>query len=113
VAQPATRGVLATSVAGFVLGKASTRRKRRAVHKLTAVEAHLAGKLILPPGYGLVFDALLLCRADYAVAPAFGVGHVVTPAEVARTAEEDHRLTRTPPPFSPCNNGHINGMLEG
>ena len=85
------------------------------MHKLTAVEAHLAGKLTLPPGYGLVFDAdaLLLLRADYAVAPAFGVGHVVTSAEVARTAEEDHRLTRTPPPFSPRNNGHISGMLEG
>jgi hypothetical protein len=115
VAQPATRGVLVTSVAGFVLGKASTRRKRRAVHKLTAVEAHLAGKLILPPGYGLVFDAdaLLLRRADSSVAAAFGVGHVVAPAEVVRTAEEDHRLTRTPPPFSPRNNGHISGMLEG
>ena len=79
------------------------------MHKLTAVEAHLAGKLILPPGYGLVFDAdaLLLCRADNSVAAAFGVGHVVAPAEVARTAEEDHRLTRTPAPFSPRNNGHL------
>jgi hypothetical protein len=95
-------------VAGFVLGKASTRRKRRAVHKLTAVEAHLADKLILPPGYSLVFDAdaLLLCRADYSVAAAFGVGHVVAPAEVVRTAEDDRRLM-TPLPFSPRNNGHL------
>jgi hypothetical protein len=110
VAQPATRGGLDTSVAGFVLGKASTRRRWRARHKLTAVEAHLAGKLTLPPGYDLVFDAddLLLCRADYSVAAAFGVGHVVAPAEVVRTAEEDHRMdTRSPPPFSPRNNGHL------
>jgi hypothetical protein len=110
VAQPATRGVLDTSVAGFVLGKAPARQKRRAVHKLTAVEAHLAGMLILPPGYDLVFDAdaMLLCRADYSVAAAFSLGHVLAPAEVVRTAEEDHRLdTRTPPPFSPRNNGHL------
>jgi hypothetical protein len=84
------------------------------VHKLTAVEAHLAQKLTLPPGYGLVFDAdaMLLCRPDRSVAAAFGVGHVVVPAEVARTAEEDHRLRRTPA-FNPRKNGHPKQQAAG
>jgi hypothetical protein len=114
VAQPATRGVLVTSVAGFVLGKSSTRRRQRAVEKLSALEAHLAQKLTLPPGYDLVFDAdaLLLWRPDGSVAAAFGVRHVVVPAEVARAAEEDHRLRGTPA-FDPRKNGHPKHQAAG
>ncbi len=80
---------------------------------MAALEAHRAGKLTLPPGYDLVFDAdaLLLCRCDYSVAAAFGVRHVVVPAVVARAAEEDYRLRRTQPQFNPSNNGHVSGVL--
>jgi hypothetical protein len=60
--------------------------------KMTALEAHWAGKLALPPGYGLEHgaDVLLLRRGDGSVAATFSA-RGVTPAEVARTAEEDHR----------------------
>ena len=62
--------------------------------KLTALEAHRGGKLVLPPGYRVEHgaDVLLLRRADGSVAAAFGAGGAA-PAEVARTAEEDHKRT--------------------
>ena len=58
----------------------------------TAKDAYREGKLPLPPGYGLEHGAgaLLLRRADGSVAAAFGAGGAA-PAEVARTAEEDHK----------------------
>jgi len=60
--------------------------------KLTALEAHRAGKLYLPPGYELEHgaDVLLLRRRDGSMAAAFGATGA-TPSEVARTAEEDYR----------------------
>jgi L-asparaginase/Glu-tRNA(Gln) amidotransferase subunit D len=61
--------------------------------KATALEAHRAGWLTLPPGYELEHgaDVLLLRRADGSVAATFGAGSA-TPAVVARTAEADHRM---------------------
>lgn len=60
--------------------------------KMTGLGAHRAGKLALPPGYRLEHgaDVLLLRRDDGSVAAAFSA-RGVTPAEVARTAEEDYR----------------------
>ena len=60
--------------------------------KLTAEEAHREGKLSLPPNYGLEYgaDVLLLRRADGSVAAAFSA-RGAAPAEVARTAEKDHK----------------------
>ena len=62
--------------------------------KLTALEAHQAGRLALPPGYDLGHDAkvevLLLRRSDGSVAATFSAKGA-TPATVTRTAEEDHR----------------------
>jgi hypothetical protein len=60
--------------------------------KLTALEAHRAGKLYLPPGYGLEYgaDVLLLRRSNGSMVAAFGVMSVA-PAEVASIAEEDYR----------------------
>jgi hypothetical protein len=62
------------------------------VEKFTALKAHRAGKLYLPPGYWLEHgaDALLLRRDDGSVVAAFSVWGA-TPSEVARTAEEDYR----------------------
>jgi hypothetical protein len=62
------------------------------VEKLTALQAYRAGKLYLPPGYGLDYgaDVVLLRRDSGSVVAAFGA-RGATPAEVARTAEEDHR----------------------
>ncbi len=60
--------------------------------RLTALEAYRAGKLYLPPGYGLEYGAevLLLRRSDGSMVAAFGaIG--AAPSEVARTAEEDYR----------------------
>jgi hypothetical protein len=59
---------------------------------MTGLGAHRAGKLALPPGYRLEHgaDVLLLRRDDGSVAAAFSA-RGVTPAEVARTAEEDYR----------------------
>ncbi len=60
--------------------------------KMTALEAHRAGKLALPPGYELEHDpdVLLLRRDDGSVAAVFSARGAI-PAEVARTAEKDHR----------------------
>jgi hypothetical protein len=62
------------------------------MRKMTAQAAHRAGKLRLPPGYELERDAdvLLLRRDDGSVVATFSA-RGVTPAEVARTAEEDYR----------------------
>ena len=59
--------------------------------KLTALEAYLAGILILPPGYELELgpDVLFLRRDDDSVGAVFVTG--ATPSDVARTAEEDYR----------------------
>jgi hypothetical protein len=60
--------------------------------RLTAKDAYLEGRLNLPPGYGLEHGAgaLLLRRADGSVAATFSAGGAA-PAEVARTAEQDHK----------------------
>jgi hypothetical protein len=60
--------------------------------KFTALEAHRAGKLYLPPGYGLEYGAavLLLRRDDGSVVAVFSA-RGATPSEVARTAEEDYK----------------------
>jgi hypothetical protein len=62
------------------------------IEKFTALEAHRAGKLYLPPGYALEYgaDVLLLRRDDGSVVAAFST-RGATPSEVARTAEEDYR----------------------
>jgi hypothetical protein len=59
--------------------------------KMTAEAAHQAGILPLPPGYELQLGAavLLLRRDDGSVVAAFSA-RGATPAEVARTAEEDY-----------------------
>ena len=58
----------------------------------TAKDAYREGKLPLPPGYGLEHGAgaLLLRRADGSVAATFSA-RGAAPAEVARTAEKDHK----------------------
>jgi len=60
--------------------------------KLTAWEAHQIGKLNLPPSYHVELDADLmeLRRSDGSLVAAFSV-RGTTPAEVARTAEEEYR----------------------
>jgi hypothetical protein len=60
--------------------------------KLTAWEAHRAGKLNLPPGYHVELDADLmeLHRSDGSLVAVFSA-RGATPAEVVRTAEEDWR----------------------
>jgi hypothetical protein len=65
------------------------------VEKFTALEAHRAGKLHLAPGYVLEHgaDMLLLRRNDGSVVAAFSA-RGATPAEVARTAEEDYMTHR-------------------
>jgi len=62
------------------------------VEKMSALEAHRAGKLALPPGYDLEhgMDVLLLRRGDGSVAAAFSVGKT-KPSEVATAAWNDHR----------------------
>jgi hypothetical protein len=62
------------------------------VEKLTALEAYRAGKLPLPPGYGLEYDAdlILLGRDEGTLVAAFSA-RGTTPSEVARTAWDDHR----------------------
>jgi hypothetical protein len=61
--------------------------------KTTAGEAYLAGKLRLPPGYHVEFDAdlLTLLREDGSTVAAFTAG--ARPAEVAKAAEEDYRAS--------------------
>ncbi len=60
--------------------------------RMTALTAHLAGKLFLPPGYGLEHgaDVLLLRRQDGSVVATFSAIDVA-PAKVSRTAEADYR----------------------
>ena len=62
--------------------------------KLTALAAHYAGKLILPPGYHIQSDAevLMLHRADGSMVAGFFAGRAI-PAEVVKTAEEDYRAS--------------------
>ena len=64
------------------------------IEKFTALEAHRAGKLHLPPGYKLEYgaDVLLMRRDDGSVAATFSA-RGATPAEVVRIAEEDYRAT--------------------
>jgi hypothetical protein len=62
--------------------------------KPTVREAYVAGRLALPPGYDLQFDAdMILLRKDDAVVAAFGVADA-TPAEVTKAAWEDHARGR-------------------
>lgn len=77
-------------MAGFVLGGTRHNGGGNTVEKLTALEAHRAGRLSLPPGYALEHgaDVLLLRRPDDSVAATFSA-RGVNPAEVSRTAEED------------------------
>jgi hypothetical protein len=67
------------------------KRNKMQVEKFTALEAHHAGKLYLAPGYKLEYgaDVLLLRRGDGSVVATFSARRA-TPAEVVRTAEEDH-----------------------
>jgi hypothetical protein len=60
--------------------------------KFTALDAHRAGKLYLPPGYRLEYgaDVLLLRRDSGSVVATFSA-RGATPSEVARIAEEDYR----------------------
>ena len=60
--------------------------------RLAAWAAFHEGKMPLPPGYELEYDAdvLLLRRADGSMVAAFSVRGVF-PSEVARVAEEDYR----------------------
>jgi hypothetical protein len=60
--------------------------------KWSAWEAHMAGKLNLPPGYWVELDAdlLELRRPDGSLVAAFSA-RGATPAEVTRTAEEEFR----------------------
>jgi hypothetical protein len=67
------------------------------IEKMSALEAHRAGKLTLPPGYDLEHDTgvLLLRRADGSVTAAFSVGRT-RPSEVATVAWQDYgRITRS------------------
>jgi hypothetical protein len=62
--------------------------------KLTVLEAYMAGRLALPPGYDLQFDAdMILLREDDAIVAAFGVTDT-TPSEVTKAAWEDHTRRR-------------------
>jgi hypothetical protein len=63
--------------------------------RMTALEAQKAGKMPLPPGYELEHEAdvLLLRRGNGSVAATFSAKSV-TPAQVTKTAEEDHRRNR-------------------
>jgi hypothetical protein len=62
--------------------------------KLTALAAHHAGKLFLPPGNHIQSDAemLVLHRADGCTVAGFVAGRTV-PSEVVKTAEEDYRAS--------------------
>jgi hypothetical protein len=62
--------------------------------KPTVLEAYVAGRLALPPGYDLQFDAdMILLRKDDAVVAAFGVADT-TPSEVTEAAWEDYTRHR-------------------
>ena len=59
---------------------------------MAAWAAFRAGKMTLPPGYEVEYDAdvLLLRRADGSTVAAFSA-RGVSPSEVTRVAEEDYR----------------------
>jgi hypothetical protein len=64
------------------------------VEKLTVFEAYRAGKLSLPPGYELQFDAdMILLRRDEATVAAFGVADT-TSSGVTKAAWEDYTQGR-------------------
>jgi len=64
--------------------------KGDAVEKLRVLEAYRAGKLSLPPGYSLEFDAdLILLRKGGATVAAFSVVPAATPSQVTKAAWED------------------------
>ena len=65
------------------------------MEKLTVLEAYRVGKLSLPPGYGLEFDAdLILLRKGGATAAAFSVAAGTTPSQVTKAAWEDYTRGR-------------------
>jgi hypothetical protein len=66
--------------------------ERKQKMKLTAWDAHQAGKLNLPPGYYVELDADLieLHRPDGSLVAVFSA-RGATPAQVARVAEEEYR----------------------
>jgi hypothetical protein len=68
------------------------------VGKLTVLEAYREGKLPLPPGYGLEFDAdMILLRDDNgAIVAAFGVADN-SPSGVTKSAWEDYTQGRNNP----------------
>ncbi len=73
-------------------GQRSRRRETGVrVEKLTALDAHQAGKLYLPPSYKLEHgaDVLLLRRGNGSVVAAFSARGAI-PSEGARTAEADY-----------------------
>jgi hypothetical protein len=78
--------------AGRISAERTASGKGKMNTKLTAWAAYQAGKLALPPGYKLEHDAdvLYLQRDDGSVVATFSA-RGVAPAEVAKTAEEDHR----------------------
>ena len=59
--------------------------------KMSALSVYRVGKLRLPPGYRIEWDAdlMTLRRADGSVVGAFALG--ATPSDVVRTAEVDYR----------------------
>ena len=61
------------------------------MEKLTVLEAHREGKLSLPRGYGLEFDAdMIILRGEgNAIVAAFGVADT-TPSEVTKVAWEHY-----------------------
>jgi len=64
---------------------------------MTVLEAYRAGKLSLPPGYDLEFDAdMILLRNDDATVAAFGVASA-TPSEVTKAAWENYTRGRNNP----------------
>ena len=67
------------------------------MEKMTVLEAYRAGKLSLPPGYDLEFDAdMILLRNDDATVAAFGVASA-TPSEVTKAAWENYTRGRNNP----------------
>ncbi len=64
------------------------------MRKLTVLEAYRKGKLSLPPGYSLEFDAdMILLRRDDATVAAFGVADT-TPSGVTKAAWENYTRGR-------------------
>lgn len=65
------------------------------MERLTVLEAYRAGKLPLPPGYGLQFDAdSILLRKGEATVAAFSVAAGTTPSAVTKAAWEDYTRGR-------------------